>query len=160
MAGSFSSSLYLKSSKSHDDSSIIQLYLLRNIKFVFSVHFCCCCSVGKSCPALCDPTDCNMPDSSVLQYLPEFAQVHVHWVSDAIQPSHPLLPPSPFAFEFSQHQGLFQWVGFSHQVAKALELQCQSFQWIFRVGFPSDGLVWSPCCPRESQESSPEPQLS
>ena len=64
---------------------------------------------------------------------PEFTQTHVHWVSDAIQPSHPLLLSSPFAFILSQHQGLFQWVGSSHQVAKVLELQLQhqSFQWKF-----------------------------
>ena len=69
--------------------------------------------------------------------VPEFAQIHVHWVGDAIQPSHPLLSPSPFAFNLSQHQGLFCWVGSSHQVAKVLELQLQhqSLQWIFRVGF-------------------------
>ena len=55
--------------------------------------------------------DCRTPGSSVLHYLPEFAQIHVHWVGDAIQPSHPLLPPSPLAFNLSQHWGLFQWVG-------------------------------------------------
>ena len=61
-------------------------------------------------------------------------KTYVHWVSDAIQPSHPLLSPSPPAFNLSQHQGLFQWVSSSHQVAKVLEfqLQRQSFQWIFR----------------------------
>ena len=58
----------------------------------------CCCSVGKSCLTLCDPVDSNVPGFPVLHYLPEFAQTHVHWVSDAIQPSHPLLPTSPFAF--------------------------------------------------------------
>ena len=75
-----------------------------------------------------------MPGFSVHHYLPEFPQTHVHWVSDAIQPSHPLLPPS-LALNFSQHRGLFQWVSFLHQVAKVLELQLQhqSFQWIFRV---------------------------
>ena len=56
--------------------------------------------------------------SSVPHCLPELAQIHVHWVSDTIQPSHPLPPPSPFVFNLSQHQGLFQWVGSSHQVAK------------------------------------------
>ena len=67
--------------------------------------------------------------------LPELAQIHVHWLSDAIQPSHPLLSPSPPAFNLSQHQGLLKWVGSSHQVAKVLELQLehQSFQWIFRA---------------------------
>ena len=69
--------------------------------------------------------------------LPELAQTHVHWIGDAIQPSHPLLPPSPPAFSLSQHQGLFQWMGSEHQVAKVLELQLQpqSFQWIFGVDF-------------------------
>ena len=62
----------------------------------------------------------------ILHYLPEFAQIHVHWVSDAIQPSHPLSPSSPSALSLSQHQGLFQWVGSLYQVAKALELQHQS----------------------------------
>ena len=52
----------------------------------------CCCSMAKSCPTLCDPIDCSTPGSYVLHYLPEFAQIHVHWVGDAIQPSHPLLP--------------------------------------------------------------------
>ena len=67
----------------------------------------------------------------------EFTQTHVHWVSDATQPSHPLSSPSPPAFNLSQHQGLFKWVGSLHQVAKALEfqLQHQSFQWIFRTDF-------------------------
>ena len=68
----------------------------------------------------------------VLQYLPEFAQTRIHWVSDAIQPSHPPSPPSP-TFNLSQHQGLLQWVGSLHQVAKVLELQHHSLQWIFWV---------------------------
>ena len=69
--------------------------------------------------------------------------------------------PSPPAFYLSQHQGLYQWVGSLHQVARELELypQHQSFQWIFRVHFLYDWLVWSPCCPRDSQESSPTPQF-
>ena len=98
-------------------------------------YTCCYCSVPKLCLTLCDPMDCSMPGFPVLHYLPEFAQTHVHWVSDAIQPSHPLLPPSPPPFNLSQHQGLFQWVSSLHQVAKVLELQLQhqSFQWIFRV---------------------------
>ena len=68
----------------------------------------CCCSVTKTCPTLCAPMDCSTAGSSVPQYLPEFAQTHVHRVGDAIQPSHPLLLPSPPAFTPSQHQGLFQ----------------------------------------------------
>ena len=66
---------------------------------------------------LCDPMDCSMPGSSVLHYLPEFAQIHVNWVGDAIQPSHPLSSSSP-ALSLSQHQGLFQRVSSSHQVDK------------------------------------------
>ena len=79
---------------------------------------------------LCDPMDCSMPDFPVLHSLPEFAQTHVHWVSDATQPSHSLSPPSPLALNLSQHQGLFQWVGSSHHCSFN-----QSFQWIFRIDF-------------------------
>ena len=85
----------------------------------------CCCSVTQSCPTPCDPMDCNMPGLPVHHQLPEFTQIHVHWVSDAIQPSHPLSSPSPPALNLSQHQGLFQWVGSLHQVAKVLEFQHQ-----------------------------------
>ena len=72
----------------------------------------CCCSVAKSCSTRCNPMDCSRPGQPVLHYLLEFVQIHVHWVGDAIQPSHPLCP-SPFAFIRSQHQGVFQWVGSS-----------------------------------------------
>ena len=68
-------------------------------------------------PTLCDPMDCSMPGFPVLHRLPELAQTHVHWVGVVIQPSRPLSSPSP-AFNLSQHQGLFQWVSSSHQVAK------------------------------------------
>ena len=91
---------------------------------------------------------------------PEFTQTHVHWVSDAIQPSHPLSFPSP-ALNLSQHQGLFKWGSSSHQVAKVLEfqLQHQSFQWTSRTDLLYDGLVGSPYSPRDSQEPSPTPQF-
>ena len=88
----------------------------------------------------------------------QLAQTHVHQIGDTIQPSHPLSSPSP-AFSLSQHQGLFQWLSSSHQVAKILELQHQAFQWIFRVDFLQDWLVWLPSCPRNSWESSPAPQF-
>ena len=65
-------------------------------------------SVAQSCPTLCDPMDCSTPGLPVHYQLPEFIQTHVHWVSDAIQPSHPLSSPSHPAFNLSQHQGLFQ----------------------------------------------------
>ena len=83
---------------------------------------------------LFDPMNCSTPGLPVHHQFPEFIQTHVHWVGDVIQPSHPLLSPSPPAFNHPQHQGLFQWVSYSHQVAKVLEfqLQHQSFQWIFR----------------------------
>ena len=86
-------------------------------------------SVAQLYPILCDPMNCSKSGLSVHHQLPEFTQTHVHWVSDAIQPSHPLSSPS--ALNLSQHQGLFQWVSSSHQVAKVLEfqLQHQSFQW-------------------------------
>ena len=84
---------------------------------------------------LCDPMDCSMPGLPVHHQLPEFTQSHVHCVSDAIQLSHPLSSPCSPALNLSQHQGLFQWVSSSHQVAQVLEfqLQHQSFQWIFRI---------------------------
>ena len=86
---------------------------------------------------------------------------HVHWVGDAIQPSHPLSSPSTPALNLSQHQDLFKWVSSSHQVAKVLEfqLQHQSFQWTPRTDLFYDGLVGSSCSPRDSQESSPTPQF-
>ena len=75
-------------------------------------------SVAQSCLTLCNPMDCSMPGFPVHHQLPELAQIHVHWISDAIQPSHLLLSPSPPAFNLSQHQGLFHWVSSLHQVAK------------------------------------------
>ena len=94
-----------------------------------------CFSLAQSCPALWDPMDYSMQGFPVLNYLSEFTQTHVHWVGDAIQPSHPLSSPSPPAPNPSQHQGLFQWVSSSYQVAKVLEfqLQHQSFQWTPRT---------------------------
>ena len=94
-------------------------------------------SVTQSCPTLCDAMDCNMPGFPVHHQFPEFAQTHVHRVSDAIQLSHLLPSPSPPALKLSQHWGLFQGVSSLYHVAKVLEfqLQHQSFQWIFRVDF-------------------------
>ena len=108
------------------------VYLLKYLAQLSSVQF---SSVAQSCPTLCDPMDCSTPGLPVHHQLPEFTQTHVHWVSDAIQPSHPLSSPSPPAFNLSQHRGLFKWVSSSHQVAKVLELQLQhqSFQWTPRT---------------------------
>ena len=118
-----------------------------------------CCSVTKSCLTVCDPMDCSTPDFSLLHCLPEFAQTHVPWFSDAIQPSHSQYPPS-LAFNVSQHQGFFQWVGsggimwpkyWSFSISPSNEyLGLISFR---------DWLVWIPCCSRDSQESSPGPQF-
>ena len=120
-----------------------------------------CCSVSKSCLTLYDPIDCITSAFSDLHYLPEFAQTHVHCGSDAMQPSHPLSPPSPLALSLPQHHGLFQWVSSSHQEAKVLKFQLhhQSFHWRFRVDFHWDWLVWSPCSPRDYQDSSPALQF-
>ena len=80
-------------------------------------------SVTQSRPTLCDPMDCSTPGLPVHHQLLEFTQTHVHWVGDAIQPSHPRSSPSPLAFDLSQHHGLFKWVSSLHQVAKVWEFQ-------------------------------------
>ena len=82
-------------------------------------------SVAQSCPTLCNPMEGSMPGLPVHQQFLEFTQTHIHWVGDAIQPSHPLSSPAPPAFNRSQHQGLFKWVSSLHQVAKVLEFQLQ-----------------------------------
>ena len=117
-------------------------------------------SVAQLCLTLCNAMSCSTPGLLVHHQLSESTQTHVHWVGDAIEPSHPLSSSSP-ALNLSQHQGLLKWVSLLHQVAKVLEfqLQHQSFQWIFRTDFLWDGLVGSPCSPRDSQESSPTPQF-
>ena len=117
-------------------------------------------SVTQSCPILYDPMNCSTPGLLVHHRLPESSQTHVHWVSDAIQPSHLLLYPSSPALNLSQQQGLFQWVSSLYQVAKVLEfqLQYQSFKWTPGLIFRME-LVGSPCSPRDSQESSPTPQF-
>ena len=102
--------------------------------------------------------DCNTPGFPVLHYLPELAQIHVHWVSDAIQSSHPLLTASPPALNLSSIR-VFSSESSLHQVAKVLELQYQFFQWIFRVDFLQDWLVWLPFSQRDSEESSPAPKF-
>ena len=89
-----------------------------------------CCSVAQSCLTLCNSMDCITPGFPVLYHLPEFAQTHVHWVGDAIQPSHPLSAPSPPAFNLSQHQGLFPWVGSSHQVVQVLSVSSSPSKYI------------------------------
>ena len=135
--------------------SCVQLFvtlwtcLLQGIFPTQGLNLCLLCSLHSetmswvkfSCSVVFDylrPHDCTrVPGLPVHHQLPEFIQTHDHWVSDAIQPSHPLSSPSPPTVNLSQHQGLFQWVSSSHQVAKVLEfhLQHQLFQWIVRTDF-------------------------
>ena len=101
------------------------------------------------------PMDCSMPGFPALHHLLELAQTHVPWIGDVIQPSHPLLSPSPPAFNLSQHQGLFQWVSQSigtSDLASVLPMNIQDW-------FPLGWTVGPPCSPRDSQESSPTPQF-
>ena len=113
-----------------------------------------CCSVTQSCLTLCDPTD--FLSFTVSQSLLKLMSIESVMLSNHLVLCHPhLLLPSIFpSIKVS-----FQWVGCSHQVAKVLEFQLQSFQWILSVDFLKDWLVWSPCCSRDSQESSPAPQF-
>ena len=97
-----------------------------------------CCSVAQSRPTICDPMDCSTLGFPVLHHLPRFAQIHVR--GDAIKPSHPLSSPSPPAFNLSQHQRLFQWVGSLHQVARVLEFQLQHQS--FHSGLISFSMDW------------------
>ena len=110
---------------SHSNTSFTLLlyncqFFSSNLRIYISVQF---SSVAQSCPTLCDPMNRSMPGLPVHHQFPEFTQIHVHRVSDAIQPSHPLLSPSPPAPNPSQHQSLFQWVTSLHEVAKVLEFQ-------------------------------------
>ena len=93
-----------------------------------------CCSVANSCLTLCNPINCSTPGFPVLHYLPELAQTHVHWVSDAIQPSHPLSPPSLLVLNLFQHQGLSSELALRIRWPKYWSISfSMSFQWIFRV---------------------------
>ena len=87
--------------------------------------YCCCCLLAKSCLIPWDLMDCSTPVFPIFPCLLPLSQMHVHWVSDVIQPSHPLSDNSTAALNLSQHQSLFQWVRSLHQAAKALELQLQ-----------------------------------
>ena len=103
----------------------ISLYIFKYTDILISAVSVQFSSVAQSCPTLCNPMNCSTLGLPVQHQLPEFIQTHVHRVSDAIQPSHPLLSPSPPAPNPSQHQGLFQRVNSSHEVAKVLEIQLQ-----------------------------------
>ena len=119
-------------------------------------------SVTQSCPTLCDLMNCSTPGLPVHHQLPEVTKTHVHRVSDAIQPSHPLSSPSPPAPNPSQQQSLFQLVNSSHEVAKVLECQFRhhSLKRNPRADLLQNGLVGSPRSPRDSRESSPTPQFA
>ena len=101
------------------------------------------------------------PGFSILHQLPELAQTHVHWVSDAIQPSQPLSSPSPPALSLSQHQDLFWWVNSSHQVAKSIGASASASVLPMNIQdwSPLGWTGWLSWCPRNSQESSPTPQF-
>ena len=119
---------------------------------------CCCCSVTKSCLTLCDPMDSSTPtplSSTTSCHLLKFMSIESVILSNSLIFCLPL----SFCFQYFPASGSFQWVHSLHQVAKVLELQHQSFQWIFRTDFHYDGQVGSPCSPRDSQESSPTPQF-
>ena len=120
-------------------------------------------SVTQSCPTICEPMNCSTPGLPVHHQLLEFTQNHVHWVGDAIQPSHPLSSPSSPVLNLSHHQGLFKWLNSSHEVAKvlsfSLSINPSKEHPAPRTDLLQDGLVGSPCSPRDSQESSPTPQF-
>ena len=80
-------------------------YIMNSRSFIYLLY---CCPVAETCLTLCDPVACSTPGFPVPHHLPAFAQVHVHRIGDAVQPSHSLLPSSPSAFNLSQNQGLFQ----------------------------------------------------
>ena len=126
--------------------------IVKSKKFISSVQF---TSVAQLGPTLYNPMNRSTPGLPDHDQLLEFTQIHIHQVSDAIQPSHPLSSPSPPAPDPSKHQSLSQWVSSSHEAAKVLEfqLQHQSFQWTPRTDLP-----WSPSW-RNPQESSPTPQF-
>ena len=130
---------------------------MRKLALPHSLPISLCClkiqfsSVSQSCPTLCCPMNRSTPGVPVPHQLPESTQTHVHWVGDAIQSSHPLSSPSPPALNHSQHQGLFQWVSSSHQVAKILVSASTSvlpmniqdwspFEWTGWISLQSKGL--------------------
>ena len=117
-------------------------------------------SVTQLCPTLCDPMNCRMPGLPVHHQLPESTQTHVRWVSNAIQPSHPLSSSSPPALNLSQHQGLLKWVSSLHQMTKVLEFQLQHSLSNEHPGLISFRMDWLDLLAVQgTQESSPTPQF-
>ena len=134
-------------------------------KFWQICHLCCCCSVAKSCPTLFDPMNWSTPGIFCPTLSPGFCSDSCplsQWCypDQMLTNNLTLYSPFSFALNLAQHQSLFQWIGFLQQVAKVLELQLQhqSFQWILRLDFLYDRLVWSPCSPGDSQMCFPAPQ--
>ena len=113
----------------------LAFYSVMNIKHQ-TTGACCCCSVAQSCPTPCNPMDCSTPGFPILHHLLELAQTHVHWVSDAIQPTHPLSSPSPPAFTLSQHQGLSNGSGLHIRWPK-----CWSFSFSISPSNEYSGLI-------------------
>ena len=101
------------------------VHLVKVMVFPVVVYGCASAKSLQLCPTLCDPMNRSTPGLPVHHQLPEITQTLVYRVGDAIQPSHPLLAPSPPTLNLSQHQGLFQWVCSSYHLAKVLELQLQ-----------------------------------
>ena len=132
------------------------IFILKISDSICSVQF---SSVTQSCLTLCNPMNCSTPGLPVHNQLQEFTQTLVHWVGDAIQLSHPLSSPSPPSFNVSQHHGLFKWVSSSHQVTSIGVSASTSVLPTPRTDLLQDGLVGSPCSPRDSQESSPTPKF-
>ena len=120
--------LFTGSSTHHHRHSFFVKYEMSNFLFSDFLSYCCCCSVIKSCLTFCDFTDCSAPGLPVPHHFLEFAQVHVHWIGDVIQPFYSLLPSSPSAFNLSQHQGLFYEL--------ALLIRWPKY-WIFRFSISS-----------------------
>ena len=149
--------ILLISTKKSTGISLLELYwiytlLLLLLEITSWIQF---SSVAQLCPTLCDHMDSSTPGLPIHHQLPEFTQTHVHWVSDAIQPSHLLLSTSPPNFNLSQHQGLFKCVSSSHEVAKYWSFSFNSI-------LPMNIQDWLPLGnpnPRDSQDSSPTPQF-
>ena len=150
-------STFFLDSNNHAHTFISSLCTKRLFRWTIRVRFCI-----LSCVCVCYSISCvwlfATPWTAAHQASLPFtlSRSLLKFISiELVMPSHHLILCHPFSFAFnlSQHQGLFQWVSSSYLVAKVLKLQLQyqSFQWIFRVKFLGDWLVWSPCCPRDSQ---------